>query len=117
MNSPHQPLGASFESSDASTPADFSPLPSSQSSYTPFHRTSPLTPLVCDRRAIQRLLETLLHRSGLSTREAGVRMGGSENSLRNYLKGRVGKPSLYWFVRLVEACGGRVLIEFPQGKV
>lgn len=38
----------------------------------------------------------------------------NDQSLRPYLKGRRTKPSLLWFLKYVEACGGRVYIEFPN---
>jgi hypothetical protein len=78
--------------------------------------THPLTPLVCDRRAMSNLLRALLDRAGISIMEASRRMGSSDQSLRQYLNGRRSAPSLYWFTRFVEACGGRIQVEMPHGK-
>lgn len=108
---PVQPEAASEPPS--SSPFDFSPLPGG-ASIASFHSTSPLTPMVCDRRAITRLLGTLLEKAGISVGEASRRLGMNDQSLRPYLKGRRTKPSLLWFLKYVEACGGRVYIEFPN---
>lgn len=86
------------------------------SSLPAFNHTSPLTPVVCDDRAIAKLLETLLSRSGLSTAEICRRLGITTNALRQYLAGRRKRPSLSWFVRLVEICGGKVTITFPEKR-
>ena len=92
---------------------DFTPLPGGATA-TPIFRTSPLTPMVCDRRAITQLLGMLLDRAGISTAEGARRLGMNVESLRPYLRGRRTKPSLLWFLKFVEACGGRVYVEFPQ---
>jgi hypothetical protein len=92
----------------------FIPLPSNQAAT--FRSSAPLTPLVCDERAISRLLETLLSRSGLSAGEVARRLGISSNAVRQYLRGRRSKPSLIWFIRLAELCGARVTIEFPTKR-
>ena len=112
---PEAPTNQAEESPNGSVASsfDFSPLPGGASTAT-FHKTSPLTPVVCDRRAIARLLETLLDRAGISVREAATRLGMNDQSLRPYLKGRRTRPSLLWFLKFVEACGGKVYIEFPR---
>jgi hypothetical protein len=88
------------------------PTPST-SAVPSFRNLTSLTPLVCDERAIQRLLETLLRRGGLSVNEAARRLGVTENSVRQYIRGRRQRPSLQWFIRLAEVCGARVTVEFP----
>lgn len=90
-------------------------LPSHQS-IPAIRATTPLTPVVCDERAIAGLLGMILNRAGLSVGEAAKRMGVSDEALRQYLKGRRTKPSLIWFVKLAELCGARVLIELPGSK-
>jgi hypothetical protein len=112
---PEAPTDQLEEASSApsSSPFDFSPLPGG-ATYPLFHKTSPLTPMVCDRRAITRLLGTLLEKAGISVGEASRRLGMNDQSLRPYLKGRRTKPSLLWFLKYVEACGGKVYIEFPN---
>lgn len=93
----------------------FSVVPST-SSFPTFRSSSSLTPLVCDERAIARLLETLISRSGMSIGLVADRMGVTTNAIRQYMRGRRTKPSLIWFIRLVEICGGSVKIEFPKGR-
>lgn len=103
------------------TPADApepfrTPVPLPSTSAVPsFRSTSTLTPLVCDERAIGRLLETLIDRAGLSIEEVARRMGvASSNTVRQYLAGRRSKPSLLWFIKLATLCGARVTVEFPR---
>lgn len=91
------------------------PLPSTSSIPT-FHSTSTLTPLVCDERAISRLLELILIRGGLSINEAARRLDVAPSSVRQYIRGRRKRPSLQWFIRLAELCGAKVVIEFPKGR-
>lgn len=99
---------------NASGASSFSPVPSASSMPT-FRSTTPLTPLVCDERAIARLLGLLLNKGGLTVEEASRRLGVTPNAVRQYLKGRRNKPSLIWFIRLVELCGGKVTLELPGG--
>lgn len=93
----------------------FSPVPS-VNSIPSINSTSPLTPLVCDERAIARLLEMIIQRGGLSTNEVAKRMGVTQNAVRQYIRGRRNRPSLIWFIRLAELCGARVVIEFPSKR-
>lgn len=87
-------------------------LPVSVSS--PLTKPSSLTPLICDQRAISRLLDLMLSRAGLSVAEASRRMGVVPNSLRQYLSGARQKPSLLWFLKFAAVCGARVSLEFPR---
>jgi DNA-binding CsgD family transcriptional regulator len=101
----------------ADFPVIFSPLPggAAATSFKSASSTS-LTPLVCDERAIARLLSSLISRGGLSIGEVSRRLGVTTNSVRQYLRGRRNKPSLMWFVRFAEICGARVVIEWPERK-
>lgn len=101
------------EEAPASLAVPLVPVPSS-SAIPSFKSTSLLSPIVCDERAIGRLLETLLHRAGLSTEEASRRLGVTSNTIRQYLHGRRTKPSLLWFIKLATLCGAKVTIEFPS---
>jgi hypothetical protein len=115
MDSPTTSPGVPPLSEEDRDPSpSYSPLPISGFTVPHAYQSHPLSPLVCDERAIVKLLETLLAKGRVSLREAARRMGTSDQSLRQYLKGRRSKPSLYWFVKLVEACGGRVLVEWPK---
>lgn len=107
-------LQAASAASDVATSV-FVPLPSS-SAIPAFKSSSLLTPVVCDERAIGRLLETLLSRSGMSIEEASRRLGVTSNTIRQYLHGRRTKPSLFWFVRLATLCGASVSIQFPEAR-
>lgn len=91
------------------------PMPSS-STIPSFRSTSSLTPLVCDERAIARLLELMLAKGGLSVNEAAKRMGVTSNAIRQYLRGRRTRPSLIWFIKMAELCGAKVSVEFPTRK-
>lgn len=92
------------------------PLPSSfPASTRHLSPSSPLLPVICDERAISRLLEHLLERAGLTPKEAAVRLGyRSQNSVRQYLAGRRTKPSLIWFIRFCQLCGAQVTLTFPH---
>jgi hypothetical protein len=89
------------------------PLPSS-SNLPVVKSSSALTPLVCDERAISRLLATLMTRGGLSVSEMARRLGVGTNGVRQYLYGRRTRPSLIWFIKFAELAGARVYIEFPD---
>ena len=106
-------------SSAPSTSTTFAivPIPSTGSPRVPAtpSGSSTLTPLVCDERAIASLLENLLRQSGLSTNEAARRLGIHPASLRQYLNGRRGRPSLIWFLRFASLIGAKVTIEATPG--
>jgi len=91
------------------------PLPSLVSS-SPLYHTSPLSSVICDERAIAYLLETLLHRAGLSIAEASRRLGNGPNTISQYINKRRCRPSLLWFIKFAELCGAKVSIEFPGKK-
>lgn len=94
----------------------FTPLPSSFKAPLghPNAHSSPLTPVICDDRAVARLLEQLLEKAGITIKEAAEKLGmESTNSVRQYITGRRVRPSLMWFVRFAEMCGARVIIEWP----
>lgn len=104
------------ESAAPAIESDLVPLPSSGSAIPAFRTPTPLTQLICDERAISALLRTLLNRAGLSNGEAARRLGVNYNSVSQYLNGRRNRPSLLWFLKFVDLCGARLLIEFPAGK-
>lgn len=97
---------------EANSGPAYVPLPST-SALSSLRQSSTLTTVVCDERAIGRLLETIIHRSGLSIEEIARRIGISSNSIRQYLHGRRKRPSLLWFVRLAALCGSTVTVQFP----
>lgn len=73
--------------------------------------------IVEDDRAIQRLIETLLDRSGLTQSELARRLGITFQSLNQYKYLRRKRPSVQWFTRLAHACGARVVLEFPSRPI
>lgn len=85
------------------------PLPSS-SSFPPSH---PRAVLVADDRAVASLITLLLDRSGVSQHELARRLGIRVQSLAQYKRGKRSNPSVKWLARLVEACGGKLYVEFP----
>lgn len=76
--------------------------------------SSPLTPVICDERAISRLLETLLWRAGLTVSEAARRLGVDPSSVREHTSGRTSRPSLLWFVKFAAICGANLTIQMPE---
>lgn len=108
-------LSSPFAASDDLVAGQMGVIMPSQASIPTFNRQSALTPLVCDERAISKLLETLLSRSGLSVAEASRRMGVTTNTIRQYIHGRRSKPSLLWFIKLAAICGVQVTIEWGPG--
>lgn len=113
MNNPSDPGAPHADELDAEPSAYLTPLPSSFSSPVRTQSaSSPITPVVCDDRAIAKLLESLLHHAGLTPKEAANRLGMTSNSVRQYLAGRRSRPSLIWFVRFAELCGAQLNITF-----
>ena len=105
----------------STTPVVTSPLTGDDISIIPatfniLHEQTSITPVVCDGRAISKLLARLLDSAGLSVNETARRLGVSQNAVRQYTSGRRVKPSLIWFAKVVELCGGRLYIEFPQKR-
>lgn len=91
----------------------FSVSPSAFSIPTSSNLTS-LTPLVNDQRAILRLLELILSKADINVPELARRLGVADNCIRQYVSGRRSKPSLQTFLRIAEAAGCKVMIQFPQ---
>lgn len=86
-------------------------IPASAHSHTP--KRSDLAIVLAEDKAVAYLLEELLSRSNLTIAELAARLGLRPQSLIQYRNRRRLKPSLQWFVRLVEACGGRIVLEMP----
>lgn len=96
----------------------FTPLPGSggfnPGSLTHSAPTTSLTPVVCDERAISRLLGSILQRAGLSVGDMAAKMGVSPQSVRQYTAGRRCRPGLLWFIKFAELAGARVVLEWPE---
>lgn len=95
-------------------PSDEPVFPVPTSSIPTFRSLTPLTPVVCDDRAISRMVELLISRSGLSIREIARRLGIYPSTLHQYKSGRRVRPSLIWFVRFASACGAEVTLRWPE---
>jgi hypothetical protein len=114
MDTPRTPPEALSELElDADHSGSLSVLPLRQTN--PLRVTTSLHPLIHDERAVARLLEELLQKGGLTISGASRALGISAQTLRQYVHGPRRSPSLRWFLKLAEACGARVLIEFPSG--
>ena len=68
--------------------------------------------VVPDDRAVVYLIDQLIVKSGLSQSEISRRLGIKLQSLNQYKRRK--RPGLVWFTKLAEACGGRVVVEFPK---
>ena len=73
-----------------------------------------LAPVLTDERVIMHLIDELLSRSGLSVHELAKRLGVQRSTINQYRYMRRTKPSVKWLVRLVDVCGGRIWVEFPD---
>lgn len=67
-----------------------------------------------DAAANRQVFRAVVQAAGLSEREIGARMGIPQQSVSVVLTGKTQRPTLWWLVRFVTACGGRVLIELPR---
>lgn len=85
----------------------------SATNVTSFNHQANLTPVLCDEQAMRKLLELIMRRAGLSVYEIAKRLDIHPNSIRQYVRGRRGRPSLLWFLRFCEVCGAKVTMEFP----
>lgn len=84
------------------------PLPSTSAS-----NPASIVVVLNDPRAVTNLISQLLARSGMSQAELCRRLGIRPQSLQQYRAGRRSKPSAEWLARLVQVCGGRMIVEFP----
>jgi hypothetical protein len=113
-------MNPAADSLSEATPIDlnqFTPLPGSSGFNPGSVHSSPstsLTPVVCDERAISRLLGSILSRAGLTTIDIAMKMGVTPQSVRQYLAGRRCRPGLLWFIKFAELAGARVVLEWPE---
>lgn len=129
--SPHQTDGGQADQADQLTrcleerPCDETPIqqadeivglslpvvPSAPTITVP--RRLGLMAAVADDRALGSFLRATLQASGMSINEMARRIGTNDKTIRQYLTGRRGKPSLKWFLRFIELTGARVWVEIP----
>lgn len=85
--------------------------------FIPASSSSPPSSLstiaLADDRAIRSFVQQCIAKSGLSQAEVARRLGMRPQSVNQAVRGRVGRPSLHWIVRVVTACGGAVILELP----
>jgi hypothetical protein len=86
------------------------PLPSIPSTIPSRHAYA----IINDDRAIMALIEVLLDRAGLTQAEVARRMGVTINTVNQYRWLRKKRPSIRWITRLAEACGARLVVEWPN---
>lgn len=112
------PEAVSDPSVDSFVPLDGAsimvPLPSTAA--TSSNLSFPLTPVVCDDRAISKLLEVVLSKGGRTIPGVARELGVGDNAIRQYIRGYRVNPSLKWFLRFAEICGAEVSIKFKNGK-
>jgi predicted transcriptional regulator len=70
-----------------------------------------------DEKALTHLINQLLDRAGLSQAEVARRLGISKQGISQYRSLRRKKPSLQWFTKMVQVCGGRLSVDFPPVKL
>lgn len=85
------------------------PLPSS------ILPSSDVAVVLTDAESTARIVEQVLERAGMSQREVARRLGIQPQSLNQYVRSRRMNPSVEWLARLVEVCGGQLLVRFPRG--
>ena len=88
------------------------PIPSS-GSFGPTPQSRQIAVISTDDRAVMGMIELLLDRAGVPQAEVARRLGIRFQSLNQYRWLRRKRPSIQWFARLANACGARLVIEFP----
>lgn len=94
-------------SADDVRPVFVSPRPAVQAQAAP-------RVLTTDEASTRQVLRALRGAAGLKERELAERMAIPQQSVNVVLTGETKRPTLWWVVRFVTACGGRVLVEFPK---
>ena len=87
------------------------------SQHSPAQSRSHLVVIVHDDRAIVNLMEKLFEKSGLTQSGLAERMGVTRQTVNQYFAYRRRNPSIKWFQRFAEACGGRLVLEMPGDKL
>lgn len=70
--------------------------------------------MTTDEGGSRQVFRALKQVAGLTEREIAERMAIPQQSVSVVLTGHTQRPTLWWVVRFVAACGGRVLVEFPK---
>ena len=88
----------------------FPPLP------PPADAIVPTETLLVDEKAVTKLVQSMIHRSGMSINQIAAAMGTTRQSLNQYRFARRRRPSLQWISRLAKATGATIQVVFPQPK-
>lgn len=86
-------------------------IPPSSASSPP---SLPRTVVVADDRAVASLISDLIERTGVSQHELARRLGIKVQSINQYKMAKRANPSIKWLMRLIEAGGGRLVVEYPE---
>lgn len=89
-------------------PVTITPVPASSLPLP----TSSLAVVLPDDRAVGALIALLLERSGVPQAEIARRLGIKPQTLNQYVWLRRKRPSIQWIVRLAQACGATIKVEF-----
>ena len=116
MSSPEVPTPLIEQPAPAAVSIPFVPIPSNGLNRSiPSAGQSSFTPLVGDQRAINRLLESIIHRAGKTVAGVAKELGTSPNNVSQYINGRRA-PGLMWFLKVCAICGVAVKIDLPPSK-
>lgn len=73
-----------------------------------------LTSVVLDDQGIPKLLGNLIKNAGLTPVQFADQLGVSRQAINTYLCGARPNPTMRTLVRLLEALGAKIIIEFPR---
>lgn len=73
-----------------------------------------LTSVVLDDHGISKLLGNLIKHAGLTPVQFADQLGISRQAINTYLCGARPNPTMKTLVRLLEALGAKIIIEFPK---
>lgn len=75
-----------------------------------------LSVLVNDDRAIAHLIENLMARANLTPTQLADLLGVRPQTIFQYKHGMRRRPSIQWMLRLIDACGGKLILELPASR-
>lgn len=112
---PILPGSPRLDAPDTDSPLDglFLPISPAPSYISPSPTIAVVLP---DPKRVNRLVEEIIERAGMSQAEVARRLGITPQSLNQYFTHRRERPSIIWIARLAEVCGARLLVEFPRAK-
>jgi transcriptional regulator with XRE-family HTH domain len=78
----------------------------------PLSKTEITRNVLVDDKGMEKILQLMLSRSGLTLKEAADVMGMHVESLRQYLNGNRPNPSIKWLARFAEHCNCKIQIKW-----